>query len=147
MLSPDASRLLRPERETCRGAPYDAAMWADRASRLSVVALAFAEAYPDRLERIVAISAPHETHPMTTALRALQRQIVELGLSTGETREAMAIARGLAMTTYRSREEFAERFDSAPVEQGQGSATFPVEGYLRAHGERFAARWTAERAR
>ena len=42
MLSPDASRLLRPERETRRGAPYDAAMWADRASRLSVVALAFA---------------------------------------------------------------------------------------------------------
>ena len=42
MPSPDASRLLRPERETRRGAPYDAGMWADRASRLSVVALAFA---------------------------------------------------------------------------------------------------------
>ncbi len=115
------------------------------ASYGGMVALAFAEAYPDRVERLVAISAPHETHPMTTALRAVQRRIVELGLSTGETREAMVIARGLAMTTYRSREEFAERFDSAPVEQGPGTATFPVERYLRAHGERFAARWTAER--
>jgi len=115
------------------------------ASYGGMVALAFAEAYPHRVERLVAISAPHETHPMTTALRAVQRQIVELGLSSGQTREAMSIARGLAMTTYRSREEFAERFDSAPVQQGPSSATFPVEGYLRAHGERFAARWTAER--
>lgn len=115
------------------------------ASYGGMVALAFAESYPDRLEWLVAISAPHEPHPMTTALRAVQRQIVELGLSTGETREAMAIARGLAMTTYRSREEFAERFGTAPVEQGPATATFPVEGYLRAHGERFAERWTAER--
>jgi homoserine O-acetyltransferase len=115
------------------------------ASYGGMVALAFAEAYPHRLERLVAISAPHETHPMSTALRTVQRRIVELGLATGETREAMSIARGLAMTTYRSREEFAERFDSAPVEQWPASATFPVEGYLRAHGERFASRWTAER--
>jgi homoserine O-acetyltransferase len=49
------------------------------------------------------------------------------------------------MTTYRSREEFAERFDTTPVEQSAGRASFPVESYLRAHGERFAARWTAER--
>jgi homoserine O-acetyltransferase len=115
------------------------------ASYGGMVALAFAELYPHRLERLVVISAPHEPHPMSTALRAVQRQIVELGLSTGETRRAMTIARGLAMTTYRSREEFAERFDTAPAEQGPGRATFPVEAYLRTHGERFAARWTAER--
>jgi homoserine O-acetyltransferase len=115
------------------------------ASYGGMVALAFAERYPQRLERLVVISAPHEPHPMTTALRAVQRQIVELGLSTGQTRQAMSIARGLAMTTYRSREEFAERFDCAPVEQGPGHATFPVEAYLRSHGERFASRWTAER--
>ena len=114
------------------------------ASYGGMVALAFAEAYPSRLERLVAISAPHEPHPMSTALRAVQRQIVELGRSTGETRRAMAIARGLAMTTYRSREEFAQRFDSTPVDEN-GRATFPVEAYLRAHGERFAARFTPER--
>jgi homoserine O-acetyltransferase len=115
------------------------------ASYGGMVALAFAERYPDRLERLVVISAPHEPHPMSTALRAVQRQIVELGLSTGETRRALSIARGLAMTTYRSREEFAERFESAPIEQGPGYATFPVEAYLESHGERFASRWTAER--
>lgn len=115
------------------------------ASYGGMIALAFAEAYPSRLERLVVISAPHEPHPMTTAVRAVQRQIVELGLATGETSRALSIARGLAMTTYRSREEFAERFDTAPVEQAAGRATFPVEGYLRAHGDRFAARWTADR--
>jgi homoserine O-acetyltransferase/O-succinyltransferase len=115
------------------------------ASYGGMVALAFAEEFPRRLERLVIISAPHEPHPMSTALRAVQRQIVELGLATGETRRAMTIARGLAMTTYRSREEFAERFDRAPIEQSPGHATFPVEAYLRAHGERFAARWSAER--
>jgi homoserine O-acetyltransferase len=114
------------------------------ASYGGMVGLAFAEAFPSRLERLVAISAPHEPHPMSTALRAVQRQIVELGLATGQTQRAMAIARGLAMTTYRSREEFAERFGSQPVDEN-GHATFPVEAYLRVHGERFAARWTAER--
>jgi len=115
------------------------------ASYGGMVALAFAETYPHRVERVVAISAPHEPHPMSTALRALQRRVVELGLATGHSREAMSIARGIAMTTYRSGREFAGRFDTEPVERGSGWAAFPVERYLRAHGERFAERWAAER--
>jgi homoserine O-acetyltransferase len=115
------------------------------ASYGGMVALAFAEQYPDRVERIVAISAPHEPHPMSTALRALQRRIVELGLDTGRAADALAIARGLAITTYRSTREFGERFDPSPVERSENDATFPVEGYLRHHGEQFAARWSAER--
>jgi len=115
------------------------------ASYGGMVALAFAERYPDRVAGLVAISAPHEPHPMSTALRALQRRIVELGLETGRTGDALAIARGLAITTYRSTREFGERFDSAPVECFDNDATFPVEAYLRHHGERFAARWSAER--
>lgn len=115
------------------------------ASYGGMVALAFAEAHPHRVERVVAISAPHEPHPMSTALRALQRRVVELGLATRSPREAMSIARGIAMTTYRSGREFADRFDSEPVERGSRWATFPVEEYLSRHGERFAERWTAER--
>jgi len=115
------------------------------ASYGGMVALAFAERYPDRIDRLVAISAPHEPHPMSTALRALQRRIVELGLDTGRGGDALAIARGLAITTYRSAREFGARFDPAPIEVSDNDATFPVEGYLRHHGERFAARWSAER--
>jgi len=115
------------------------------ASYGGMVGLAFAERFPTRLDRLVAISAPHEPHPMSTALRALQRRIVELGLDTGRAAEALAIARGLAITTYRSAREFGERFDSAPIECSDNDATFPVESYLRHQGERFAARWRAER--
>lgn len=115
------------------------------ASYGGMVALAFAERYPDRVARLVVISAPHEAHPMSTALRALQRNIVKLGLESGRTRESLVLARGLAMTTYRSAREFAERFDAAPVEVRENDATFDVERYLAHHGERFAAQWAAER--
>jgi homoserine O-acetyltransferase len=115
------------------------------ASYGGMVGLAFAEAHPDRLERLVIVSAPHQPHPMATALRSLQRRIVHLGIDTGEAPESLALARGLAMTTYRSAREFAERFECAPVERSSNNAIFPVEGYLRHHGERFAATWTPER--
>lgn len=115
------------------------------ASYGGMVALAFGERYPDRVQQLVVISAPHEAHPMSTALRALQRRIVQLGVDTGESTEALALARGLAMTTYRSAREFAERFDVEPIERTANDAIFPVEGYLRHHGEKFAATWTPER--
>jgi homoserine O-acetyltransferase len=115
------------------------------ASYGGMVALAFAERYPKRLERVVAISAPHAPHPMSTALRALQRRIVRLGLDTGSERDALAIARGLAITTYRSTTEFGERFAAAPLTVTENDATFPVESYLHHHGERFADRWTPSR--
>ena len=115
------------------------------ASYGGMVALALAERFPERIERLVVISAAHEPHPMSTALRSLQRRIVGLGIDTGETREALTLARGLAMTTYRSAREFATRFDSQPLECTSNDAIFPVEGYLRHHGERFAAAWAPER--
>ena len=115
------------------------------ASYGGMVGLAFAERYPERLQRLVVIGAAHRAHPMATALRVIQRRMVELGLETGRAHDALVLARGLAMTTYRSAREFAERFDSAPVEQSDGDATFAVEEYLARHGERFAARWAAER--
>jgi len=115
------------------------------ASYGGMVALAFAEQYPQRVERLVAISAPHAPHPMSTALRSLQRSIVKLGLDTGRVRESLALARGLAMTTYRSAREFRDRFDLSPIEHRGGDATFAVERYLAHHGARFAETWSAER--
>jgi len=104
------------------------------ASYGGMVALAFAERHPARVERMVVVSAPARTHPMSTALRTIQRRIVELGLETGRTFEAMSLARQLAVTTYRSIAEFGERFDATSV-----------TSYLRHHGDKFARGFTPAR--
>lgn len=104
------------------------------ASYGGMVGLALAERHGERAERLVIISAPAQPHPMSTALRSIQRHIVELGLETGRAHDALVLARELAMTTYRSAAEFAERFD-----------TDSVESYLLHHGEKFARRFSPAR--
>jgi homoserine O-acetyltransferase len=115
------------------------------ASYGGMVALAFAERYPTRVDSLVVISAPARAHPMSTALRSLQRRIVELGLDAGRAHDALSIARGLATTTYRSAAEFAERFAVEAESVLASSATFPVESYLRHQGEKFAKAFTPSR--
>jgi homoserine O-acetyltransferase len=115
------------------------------ASYGGMVGLAFAERYPDRLEHLIVIGAAHRAHPMITAQRIIQRRIVELGLETRRTHDALALARALAMTTYRSAREFADRFDRPPSWREDAVPEFAVESYLLHHGERFAALWSASR--
>jgi homoserine O-acetyltransferase/O-succinyltransferase len=115
------------------------------ASYGGMVALAFAERYGARVGRIVVISAAHEPHPMSTGIRAIQRRIVALGLETGRACDALALARALAMTTYRSAREFAGRFDSAPEQIEGKTARFPVESYLLHRGNAFVKQCSAER--
>ncbi len=112
------------------------------ASYGGMVALAFAQRYPDRVSRLAVISAAHQSHPMATAVRVIQRRILALGGNNGHAREALALARALAITTYRTRDEFQRRFRAAP---GAGTLRFEVEDYLDHCGDTFAAQWTAER--
>jgi homoserine O-acetyltransferase len=114
------------------------------ASYGGMVALAFAERFGERVEQLVVISAAHESHPMSTGLRSLQRRIVELGLDHGFATEALEVARGIAMTTYRTAREFAERFDNTPTVLGQTEVSFEVERYLANRGANFAARFSPE---
>ena len=114
------------------------------ASYGGMVALALAERWPERVAQLVVICAAHEPHPMSIGLRAVQRRIVELGLDTGRAADAMALGRAVAMTTYRTAREFAERFDVEPA-WNDGAAEFDVERYLISAGEKFAARVAPER--
>ncbi|MDB4883308.1 MAG: homoserine O-acetyltransferase [Gemmatimonadetes bacterium] len=114
------------------------------ASYGGMVALALAERWPERVGRLVVISAAHEPHPMSIGLRAIQRRIVELGLDTGSSVEGMVLGRAVAMTTYRTAREFSERFGVTP-EYSERGAEFEVERYLIAAGEKFAARMSPER--
>jgi homoserine O-acetyltransferase len=125
------------------------------ASYGGMVALAFAEHFSERVDQLVVISAAHESHPMATGLRSLQRRVVELGLEHGCAGEALAIARGIAMTTYRTAREFGERFaptadcglrtNSLGTLRGQERVSFEVERYLANRGARFAAKFPPER--
>ncbi len=110
-----------------------------------MVALAFAERFSGMLGRLVVISAAHEPHPMSTALRTLQRRTVELGLETGRVGDALSIARGIAMTTYRTAGEFANRFSSIPAPGKRNEPQFEVDAYLRDRGARFVESMRPER--
>jgi len=114
------------------------------ASYGGMVALAFGVRYPQRAKRLVVIGAAHVSDPLATALRTLQRRVVELGSAVGRERDGLAIARGIAITSYLTAQHFEERVvggdrnDARLVESRIGS-------YLKANGERFAERWTSER--
>ena len=106
------------------------------ASYGGMVALAFAELFPSRVANLAVISAAAEPHPVATATRELQRRVVALGLANGAGDEALSIARGMAMISYRSPEEFAERFKGGLAEDDPIGATDPGR-YLRARGDAF----------
>ncbi len=106
------------------------------ASYGGMIALAFAAAFPSRAERLCVISASERPHPAATALRGVQRRIVEFAARCGDAGEGVSLARQLAMVAYRSPEEFAARFDHRP-----GAAAgdpYAVCDYLIARGEAFA---------
>jgi homoserine O-acetyltransferase len=113
------------------------------ASYGGMVALAFAERWPQRVGHIVAISAAHRSHPMATAWRSVQRAVVRYALKNGDGAEGLRLARALAMATYRSPEEFGARF-SSPARQVEGRFQFPVEAYLLARGDAYAASYIPE---
>jgi homoserine O-acetyltransferase len=81
---------------------------------------------------------------MATALRHLQRRVVELGSAVGRERDGLAIARGIAMTSYLTAQHFEEHIapgdlnDPLRVEDRIGT-------YLKTRGDQFAEHWTSER--
>ncbi len=113
------------------------------ASYGAMVGLQFAARHGARLDRLVAISGAHRAHPYASAWRALQRQCVALGRSEGAVSQGLALARQWAMLSYRTPEEFAERFDAPAVLDDAGIARCAAQDYLESCGRRYAARWTS----
>lgn len=105
------------------------------ASYGGMVALAFTEAFPDRVEKLCVISAADRPHAASTALRGIQRRIVEFGLKAGDAQAGLSLARQLAMTTYRTPEEFEARFPHRPG-AAAGDA-YAVCDYLIARGDAY----------
>ncbi len=108
-----------------------------------MIALAFAELFPRWAEQLIVVSAAHRAHPQATAWRGIQRRILQLAEAAGRPEDGVALARELAMTTYRTAEEFGDRFDStAPTSAGQA---YPVCEYLTARGKAYRTHTTPAR--
>ncbi len=113
------------------------------ASYGGMVALAFGERHPALVRRLLVISGADRAHPMATAWRSVQREIVRFGIAHGDAAGGLKLARALAMATYRSPDEFATRFAGPPREDAAGFR-FPVEDYLHARGDAYAAQYVPE---
>lgn len=95
-----------------------------------MIGLSLARLDPERVGRLALLCAGHRPSPMATAVRHVQREILSLTEGTNREAEGVALARKLAMTTYRTAEEFDTRFA-----RGSDECLF---GYLAHHGRKYA---------
>jgi homoserine O-acetyltransferase len=126
-------------------------------------ALELAIQFPALVERVISIGAA-PLGAMGLGMNHLQRKMIQLDPAWrgGEyspdepPRQGLALARALAVTTYKSAELFDQRFarrpdrsgedpwDSSHAQgQGLGGHRFDVAGYLDYQGERFVERFDA----
>jgi homoserine O-acetyltransferase len=115
-----------------------------------MTSLAYAAMYPGTFSRLVLISTGPRSLPFATALRSLQRELIrkdpdwlEGNYEPGhEPIQGMRFARKLGMITYRSPEEWEQRFgrERVPEERKSGDSfalDFEIESYLEAHANKF----------
>jgi len=106
-------------------------------------ALAFARDYPDSLDQLCVIGAAHRPYPIGVGWRGIQRRIVRLGLEANKPKDGLKLARELAMTTYRTPVEFADRFTLE--ETRTRPSQFDICDYLGSRGDVFAENMDAKR--
>jgi homoserine O-acetyltransferase len=116
-----------------------------------MVVLAYCALYPGEVENLVSISGAAAATPFAIALRSLQREMVRAdpawrggNYEPGRgPRLGMRLARKLGTITYRSQQEWQERFGRMRVSETTGLSgdfrpQFEVEAYLEHQALRFA---------
>lgn len=116
-------------------------------------AIEWAVLFPARVKKAIAIGvAP--LGAMGLGLNHLQRQMIELDpewnggryAADAHPRRGLALARGLAVCSYKSDALFQERFERKPDRSGEdprSGGRFDVAGYLDHQGEKFIERFDA----
>jgi len=112
------------------------------ASYGGAVALALASLEPRRVERLILLAAAGRVHPMATAWRSIQRGIVRAAIASSDPKRGVDLARRLAMTTYRTPDEFEARFRT-PAPTGHDARG--VAAWLAHHGQQYAQKTDAKR--
>ena len=113
-----------------------------------MVTLQFGRISPVPVDRLVVFAAPAATSAQAIAWNSAQRMAIEADpawrggdYAEGEgPTSGLAAARAIAMITYRSAAEFAERFGRAST---RAAGRFDVDHYLRRQGEKLVARFDA----
>ncbi len=125
------------------------------ASMGGMTALAFALLHPDRTRGLVTISSAARSLPFSIAIRSLQREIIRSDPAWQDGNYApghgpslgMRLARKLGMISYRSADEWAERFGrERTTDRGSDDAfglDFEIESYLEAHAQKFVGAFDA----
>ncbi|KAJ3044298.1 hypothetical protein HDV00_002618 [Rhizophlyctis rosea] len=122
------------------------------ASMGGMQSLAAAALFPDRVGRVVSISAAARSHPYSIALRHTQRQVLmaDPNWKSGfyykgiPPHVGMKLARQIATVTYRSGPEWEQRFGRKRANPEQPPALCPdflIETYLDHQGERFCLQY------
>lgn len=107
----------------------------------AMVGLAFAARHKRRIGRLIAISGAHRSTPAATAGRLIQRRIIESLALCGCPARGVALARSLALTSYRPAGLLDQRFYDADPEQTLAR----LEKYFDYNGNAFAERFDAKR--
>ncbi len=97
-----------------------------------MVALEFVASFPSRAERAVVFAAPAAQSASAIGWVHVQREALRIGGAEG-----LALARQVAMLTYRTSEGLRTRFGRLRGERDD----FAVQGWLRSHGARLDARF------
>lgn len=127
------------------------------ASMGGMTALAFTVLHPERSRGLVSISSAARTLPFAIAIRSLQREMIRRDPAwnggnypaDGGPAVGMQLARKLGMITYRSADEWAERFGRERATEPPDLAgdpfgvDFEVESYLEAHARKFVGSFDA----
>ena len=143
--------IVRSQREALRKLGIQRVHAAVGASLGGMSALAFAADYPDEVDELVIISAATRATPFAIAIRSLQRDCIKSDPAWAggfypegeQPHEGMRLARKLGLMSYRSPQEWQERFGRARVEwmDEPGSEPFDiefqVESYLEANALKF----------
>jgi homoserine O-acetyltransferase len=119
-----------------------------------MTALAYAVMFSAAVEGLVLISSAARSMPFAIALRSLQREMIRrdpLWKGGNYTPDAlpltgMRLARKLGMITYRSAEEFRQRFgrERVAAEHTAGDpfgVRFEIEAYLEHHADKFIGQY------